>query len=277
VSDAHADGLGRAADMLAHALQRGGSIAVLTGAGVSAESGIPTFRGGAAPGTEPAEALWSRFDPMDLASPEGFRRHPEAVTRWYAWRRRLVLETRPNPGHAALAELEAVVSSAGGVFTLLTQNVDRLHQRAGSGERGGRVVELHGDLLTWRCVRSGERFEGSELDALLADDANFPPVSPRDGSPIRPNVVWFGEALPADAIEGAAEAVASCDVFVAIGTSAVVYPAAGFISAAAQCSAQTIELNAEATPASGSTDVSVRGASGRLLPELVQLLADRSA
>lgn len=274
--NAEADRCRQTAALLRAAIDRGGDVAVLTGAGVSAESGVPTFRGvaigasGHSTGRPRHEALWSEYDPMHLASIEGFRADPVAVTRWYAWRRSLVRNTDPNAGHHALVEIEAIVTSAGGRFTLLTQNVDRLHHRAGSGSHGGRVVELHGNIHIWRSLSAGNEFAGAELDELLADDKGFPPRDPTDGSVLRPCVVWFGETLPSDAFEAAAEASSSCAVFIAAGTSAVVYPAAGLVTAASQNGSATVEINADVTPASGLVDITLRGASGIVLPELAR-------
>ncbi len=270
-----------AAALLRDAVTRGGSVCVVTGAGVSAESGVPTFRGGSDSDADDDEAaLWSRYDPMELASPEGFRADPATVTRWYAWRRRLVQRCEPNEGHAALAELERRVVDGGGRFTLATQNVDRLHQRAGSGAGGGDVLELHGTLMEWRSAArrssdepgagdGAETFRGEELNALLAEGAAFPPVSPRDGSALRPCVVWFGESLPSGVFERAMRAASSCDVFLSVGTSAVVYPAAGLLGLAQQAKARTIEVNLGATPASDAVDVALVGKSGEVLPRLL--------
>ncbi|HYE62546.1 MAG TPA: NAD-dependent deacylase [Phycisphaerales bacterium] len=199
------------------------SIVVLTGAGVSAESGIRTFR-------DTMEGLWKEFDPARLATPEAFAADPELVTRWYDWRRLGCLAAEPNPGHMALADLERQQrskhnpQSPGGAmgFTLLTQNVDRLHQRAGSVN----VVELHGSILQWRCCKTGDKTTPPP-EAFK----EFPPRS-TCGALLRPDVVWFGETLPPEALDAADDAVASCDVFISIGTSSVVYPAAGYIQQA---------------------------------------------
>lgn len=229
---------------------------VLTGSGVSAESNIPTFRGG---GGGTMAALWADFDPRTLATPEAFEADPALVTKWYDWRRLMCLRAEPNPGHLALAALQKRAEREGRRFTLLTQNVDGLHQRAGSSG----VVELHGSIMRWRGVRTG-------TPADLPDDAfeSYPPTLPT-GEPIRPSVVWFGEALPGEALRAADEALASCDVFMSIGTSAVVYPAAGFIEVARQACAVTIEINPESTPISATVDVCLRGPAGEVLPRLV--------
>ncbi len=257
-----------APDELARLLSTSRRIAVLTGAGISAESGLRTFRGvtsahAASGGPPDMAALWKDFDPATLATPEAFERNPELVTRWYDWRRLGCLAAEPNPGHLALAELERRVTGAHGpaAFTLLTQNVDRLHHRAGSVN----VVELHGSIVQWRCTLTGERLTppGEPFKA-------FPPPSPfAPGALLRPDVVWFGEALPPEAMAAAGEAVAACDLFLSIGTSSVVYPAAGFIQQAARRGAATVEINLEATPISGLVGLSVRARAGDVLPRAI--------
>jgi NAD-dependent deacetylase len=251
----------------AHRLREARRVVVLTGAGVSAESGLRTFRGAtnatAADLPKDMQALWKEFDPASLATPEAFEANPEMVTRWYDWRRLGCLAAEPNPGHRALAEIERRLSAPerGGEFTLLTQNVDRLHQRAGSRN----VVELHGTIITWRCTRTGHEIEppGEPMPV-------FPPPSPFvPGALLRPNVVWFGEALPEHALTTAHRVSCDCDVFLSIGTSSVVWPAAGFVELAASNGAFCIEVNAEATPASRRMDVTLRGRSGEVLPRLV--------
>lgn len=237
------------------------SLAVLTGAGISAESGLRTFRGvtvgpAATPMPEDMAALWKEFDPATLATPEAFARDPKMVTRWYDWRRLGCLAAEPNAGHLALAAIEAWVAARGGVFTLLTQNVDRLHQRAGSKA----VVELHGSIIVWRCTKTGERSEPP------ASPFTEYPVRTRAGGLLRPDVVWFGEMLPADAIAAAEAAASTCEVFISAGTSAQVFPAAGFIRHAAARGAFTAEINAEDTPISDLVDLSIRGSTGLVLP-----------
>jgi NAD-dependent deacetylase len=256
---------------LASALAAARSVVVITGAGVSAESGLRTFRGN----EKDMRSLWKDFDPMTLATPEAFEADPETVTRWYDWRRMGCLAAEPNPGHVALAELEAIVagraSSAtpprpspkgGGSFTLLTQNVDRLHQRAGSTN----VVELHGTIMEWRCTKTGNKFTPGPEEMK-----EFPPRS-QWGGLLRPDVVWFGEMLPEQAVATAQMAVARCDVFMSVGTSSVVYPAAGFIHAARARGAFTAEVNAEETVISTMVDVSLRGKSGEVLPRVLEVM-----
>lgn len=244
-------------DMLAAArvaVARARSVVVLTGAGISAESGIPTFRGG-------MTALWKSFDPATLATPEAFARDPKTVTEWYDWRRLKCREAEPNAGHLALAALERIVHERNGDFTLLTQNVDRLHQRAGSKH----VVELHGNIMEWRCAATGRMVDAPE-DAWPA----CPPPSPhRTGSFCRPCVVWFGESLPPDAVAAAEEAVHACDLFMSIGTSSVVFPAAGFVQLASRLGARTVEVNMDPTPISRQVDFALHGKAGDLLPRLI--------
>jgi NAD-dependent deacetylase len=228
------------------------SVAVLTGAGVSAESGIPTFR-------DALTGLWSKYDPTQLATPEAFARDAALVCRWYDERRLRCATKEPNAAHHALVAMERRVSEAGGSFTLITQNVDGLHARAGSRN----LVEIHGSLSKWRCTGTGFEFE--------AGPEPFDEHPPRSasGHPMRPGVVWFGEALPARALARAMEALSACDLFVSIGTSAVVYPAAGFVHVARQAGAVTIEINAEATPISSDVDLAIHARAGEALPAIV--------
>ncbi|MCS7043365.1 MAG: NAD-dependent deacylase [Bryobacteraceae bacterium] len=224
-------------------------VAALTGAGISAESGIPTFRG---PG-----GLWRNFRPEDLATPEAFHRDPNLVWEWYDWRRGLIAQARPNLGHYALAELE---QKMGGRFMLITQNVDGLHNRAGSQ----RVLKLHGDIWWTLCTACGD--VTSDYRVPLPE---LPPRCAKCGGLLRPGVVWFGEALPARTWEQAEEAARSCDVLIVAGTSAVVYPAASLAPLAKRYGARIIEINTEETPLSGAADLCLRGASGELLPRII--------
>jgi len=233
-------------------LKEADSVAVLTGAGVSAESGIPTFR-------DAQTGLWARYDPMQLATPEAFARDPALVSRWYDERRSKCASCAPNPGHFALARLQAACAEAGKRFTLITQNVDRLHQQAGSTD----PLELHGTLWVWRCTACGEEREERETP--------FPEYPPRCGcgGARRPGVVWFGEALPAAVLAAAWQAVEQCGVFMSLGTSSLVEPAASLGRVAAAAGAKTVEINPEETPLSSLVDVSVRGTTGTLLPLIV--------
>ncbi|HLF23555.1 MAG TPA: NAD-dependent deacylase [Burkholderiales bacterium] len=236
-------------------LQAARALVVVTGAGVSAESGIPTFR-------DAMTGLWARYNPEDLATPAAFARNPERVSRWYDERRVRCASCAPNPGHYALAELERRFLEAGRDFVLLTQNVDRLHQRAGSK----RVVELHGTLWVWRCTDCG-----AEREESPAPFATYPPRC-ECGGLRRPGVVWFGETLPTDALAQAHPALEACDVFLSVGTSAMVEPAASFVHLAKGVGTRTIEINLDSTPISDFVDYSLRGKTGEILPQVVQRL-----
>ena len=266
MTDALDQALSRARDAIAGAHRA----VVLTGSGVSAESKIPTFRdahesesGGADAGDDTMRALWAEFDPQTLATPEAYASDPEMVTRWYDWRRLKCLQAEPNPGHTALADMQRRADSAGRSFTLITQNVDGLHQRAGSSG----VVELHGSITAWRGVNSGRPYP----EAGPLPDGPFTEYPPRfaDGETARPCVVWFGETLPEHALTAAEAALASCELFLSVGTSSQVYPAAGMIHTARSAGATTIEINPDATPISGMIDIPLRGRSGEILPKLL--------
>lgn len=222
-------------------------IAVLTGAGISAESGVPTFRG--------PEGLWRTFKPEELATPAAFARDPKLVWEWYDWRRALISKVEPNAGHIALAALEDRTPD----FTLITQNVDGLHERAGSN----RVVRIHGSIWRVRCVDCGA--ENTD------DRVPLPVLPPRCGCGelVRPCVVWFGEPLPRKEWAAAERAVTQCDLLLVIGTSAQVYPAASLIPMAMQAKARVIEINPEDSPLSGVTDLWLRGKAGEILPQLI--------
>lgn len=223
------------------------AVAVLTGAGVSAESGVPTFRG--------AGGLWRQYRAEDLATPGAFARDPRLVWEWYDWRRTLIAGVQPNAAHEALARLERRKAQ----FMLITQNVDGLHERAGSR----RVIKLHGDIWLVRCLQCRREFRDER--------APLPELPPRCacGGLLRPGVVWFGEALPAAAWEQAEEAARSADVFLVVGTSAVVYPAAGLAMTAQAAGARVIEVNLEETAFSACAACSLRGRAGEILPELI--------
>lgn len=238
--------LATVATILRHARE----IVVLTGAGVSAESGVPTFR-------DAMTGLWSRYDPMQLATPEAFERNPELVWNWYAWRRGLVAQAEPNPAHHALAALETRHPA----FTLVTQNVDRLHQRAGSTQ----VVELHGNLEENRCSRE------NRVVPTDRTPAGTPPLCQHCGSPLRPNVVWFGEPLPAKALERAFLAARRCDLLLCIGTSSLVYPAAALPTEALGQGATVVEINADTTPLTPHASYHLQDKAGELVPQLVTL------
>ena len=230
------------------------SIVVLTGAGISAESGIPTFR-------DAMTGLWARYRPEDLATPEAFLRDPRTVWDWYAWRRARVAEVRPNAGHEALARLERLAASRGADFLLVTQNVDGLHAASGSLK----VVELHGNIRRVKCFAHGH-------PAAQWDDAALgPPPCATCGSPLRPDVVWFGETLPPEALRAALAAARGCDVFLSVGTSGLVEPAASLPYAALEGGARVIEVNPQPTPLARRAWAAFAGASGEVLPSLVPL------
>ncbi len=228
-------------------LQESGSVVVLTGAGISAESGVPTFRG--------EGGLWRQYRAEELATPEVFARDPKLVWEWYDWRRGIVAGTRPNLGHIALAELERQVSD----FTLVTQNVDGLHDMAGSAH----PLKLHGDIWELRCTQCSHR--ETNRDVPLQE---IPPRC-QCGALLRPNIVWFGEALPAGVIEAAWSRSEQADLFLVVGTSALVQPAASLPLAAKSKGAHLVEINLELTPISGRCDVSLLGSSGAILPQLI--------
>jgi NAD-dependent deacetylase len=249
--DRTAESASNAIARVAARLKAARAVAVITGAGISAESGVPTFRG--------AQGLWRSFRPEQLATPEAFARDPALVWEWYRWRRRVIAGTRPNPGHLALARLEHRFEA----FTLLTQNVDGLHREAGSRH----LVELHGNIWRARCSREPRRVVDQR-----GETSGDPVPRCSCGAPLRPDVVWFGEPLDQEAIERAAQAVSTCDVLLVVGTSAVVYPVAGLPALAKRRQALVVEVNVEDTPLSADSDAVLRGPSGVLLPELERLL-----
>lgn len=231
------------------------SIVVLTGAGVSAESGLATFR-------DPEEGHWSKYDPMQLATVHAFNSDPELVTRWYHWRFTRASDVEPNPGHYAIGALQRHKATQNQSLTLITQNVDGLHQRGGATD----VVELHGTIHTWRCTKTGKE---KSLTDLSFDEF---PIQSDDGGLMRPCIVWFGETLPENALQRSFEAMAECDLFISIGTSGTVEPAASFILAAKENGAATIEINRDPTPNTNIADVSLQGASGKILPLILDEL-----
>ncbi len=237
----------------AQIVQQARHVAVLTGAGVSAESGIATFR-------DAQTGQWSKFDPQQLASPTGFMRDPGLVWRWYMDRLDALQRVSPNPGHYALAQLADHVPR----LTLITQNVDDLHERAGS--QG--VIHLHGNLAAFRCHTCAAPY------TLRAEDrrAPMPPTCPRCGGRIRPAVVWFEELLPEDALAQAEAAAQTCDVLLIVGTSGIVFPAAQLPWTAQAAGAQLIDINPDETPYTQSAAVSLRGPSGVVLPALLRAL-----
>ena len=228
-------------------LRQAKHVAVLTGAGISAESGVPTFRG--------AGGLWKQFRAVDLATPEAFSRDPKLVWEFYNWRRELLAPLSPNPGHYALAEIERRVPH----FTLITQNIDGLHKKAGSGN----IIELHGNIWQVRCT-------GCEA---LKEDLRVPlpelPQCESCGSLLRPHVVWFGEMLDPQVLNAAFDAISECDLMIVIGTSGTVQPAASMGVQAKKSGATVAEVNLEPTPYSDVYNISISGKSGEILPQLL--------
>jgi NAD-dependent protein deacetylase/lipoamidase len=227
-------------------LRRAQKIVALTGAGISAESGLATFR-------DAQSGLWSKFKPEELATAEAFQRNPKLVQNWYEWRRDQALNATPNAGHLALAEMEKRAPE----FLLVTQNVDGLHARAGSQ----RIVELHGNIHRFRCFNNDCATENFDIRNGRCRSC---------GADLRPDVVWFGEMLPVDALEHAIAAAENCGVFFSIGTSSVVYPAADLWRRAKSTGAIVVEINKDPTSLTSLADYSFLGKAGEILPELVR-------
>ncbi len=242
-------------EALIDALRSSRHVCVLTGSGISAESGVPTFR-------EAQTGLWAKFDPHELATPEAFLRDPELIWKWYRWRRELVSNVEPNAGHNALVDLAEQTNG----FTLITQNVDGLHQRAGSQD----VIEFHANLFDDRC------FDEGCVVTDAKDDSCEVPSCPACGGNLRPGVVWFGEAIPEHALHDAMTAASSCDLFLSIGTSSLVWPAAGLADAARTAGATIVEVNPDTTPLSNASDFRLIGHAGTVLPELIRRLVAAS-
>lgn len=232
-------------------------VAVLSGAGVSKESGIPTFR-------EAQTGLWARYDPEQLATPAAFERDPDLVWSWYMYRYDLVRQSQPNPGHHALADLERLVLR----LVILTQNVDGLHKAAGSTD----VVELHGNLRRFRCSAGCQGFPTVIDLGDISYDREHAPRCPHCGVPVRPDVVWFGEALSPNALRRAFATASECDVMLVIGTSGVVQPAASLPYEAHRAGATVIEVNPAPGQVTPAAHVFLRGASGQVLPHVVDAL-----
>ena len=230
-------------------------VTVLSGAGVSAESGVPTFR-------DVETGLWAKVDPYEISSAQGWRRHPEKVWAWYLWRHYMMKAVEPNNGHLAVAAWQDYAE-----VHVVTQNVDNLHERAGSE----RVYHLHGSLFEFRCDRCQSVYDGA-LPDMSEPVAAVPPPQCRCGGLIRPNVVWFGEPLPDDAWERSVEAVSNADVVIVVGTSSIVYPAAGLPELALANGTAVVEVNPERTPLSDWATVTLRETAADALPNLLQRL-----
>jgi NAD-dependent deacetylase len=239
-------------EVLADRLKAAARVTILTGAGVSAASGVPTFRG--------SGGLWRQFRAEDLATPGAFSRNPVLVWEWYAWRRELIASCHPNAAHDVIAQWSREFERC----TVITQNVDDLHLRAGTLN----LLRVHGslwELSCWsECGAPTWRDEAVPLSPL-------PPSCPACGGVARPAVVWFGEPLPTRELDSAA-AACDCDVFVAVGTSAIVYPAAGLAHEARRRGAFAVEINLEATAASADVDLAIHGPADQLLPNIARRL-----
>lgn len=233
-------------DSLISKLREARRVTFITGAGISAESGVPTFRG--------KDGLWKNYRAEELATPWAFEKNPELVWKWYDWRRGIIAKAKPNPGHLTISRLEKFYPE----FTLITQNVDGLHRKAGSEN----IIEIHGNLWRVRCTKEGKTF--------FLYDVPLQEIPPRCdcGALVRPDVVWFGESLDPILIRRANQALSSCDLLFVVGTSGVVHPVAGFPSIARQSGAFVIEINLDATPISSLANIAIKGKSGEVLPEI---------
>lgn len=244
-------------EQAASLIKRAKTIAILTGAGVSKESGVPTFR-------DAMEGLWAQYDPQQLATPQAFAANPKLVWEWYAWRRKMVSRSKPNPGHIALAQLADMKPDV----HLITQNVDDLHEQAGSRD----VLHLHGNIALNKCSRN---CQGNptyvDLQTIQEPDAS-PPLCPHCGAYLRPDVVWFGEILPEYELQQALHYSRTCDVMLVVGTSGLVSPASQLPELARQARAAVIEVNPEASAISRIATVHLKGRSGEMLPLLLNVL-----
>ena len=223
------------------------SVTVLTGAGISADSGVPTFRG--------TDGLWRNFRPEELASPDAFARDPRLVWEWYNWRRELISTKNPNPAHFAIADMERRFNR----YWLITQNVDGLHRAAGSQQ----LSEIHGNIWKVRCTKCGRVQENHEVPIPI-----LPSCQTCSGL-LRPHIVWFGESLDPDDIQRSYQALENCEVMLIVGTSGVVYPAASFAPIAKSAGAFVVEINLDATPHSGLVDIALQGRARDLVPPLL--------
>ncbi len=230
-------------------LKQAQSVTVLTGAGISADSGVPTFRG--------KDGLWRSFRAEDLATPEAFAKNPQLVWEWYDWRRELIASKSPNPGHHALAEMENRCPR----FTLITQNVDGLHEQSGSRN----ILEIHGNIWKARCTVCKQVSENREVPISILPYCS----SPKCGALLRPHIVWFGESLAEKEIQDSMTALQSCDVMLVVGTSGVVQPAASFAGIAKSCGAFVVEINTDPSTQSTLLDQVLRGKASDVLPKLL--------
>lgn len=230
-------------------LRKASCVVIITGAGVSAESGIPTFRG--------QDGLWKQYRVEELATPEAFAKNPELVWEWYCWRRKIISNAKPNPGHIAIAEVEKIFQN----FLLITQNVDGLHRVAGSKK----LVEIHGNIWETRCVKCNTVEQDMELDFRKIGVCN------NCGARKRPNVVWFGESIPAESFKKALSVTQICDFMIVAGTSGIIQPIASLPFMAKQLGAFVLEINIDSTPISHIADAFIKGRSGEILPVLLAL------
>jgi NAD-dependent deacetylase len=240
----------------AEVLQSAKLVGVLTGAGVSKESGVPTFR-------DAQTGLWAKYDPQQLATPTAFKQNPKLVWDWYQFRRDLVSQAQPNPGHRALAELEQYVPAV----EVITQNVDDLHEQAGSTN----VTHLHGNIARTKCFDNCQG-EPTVIDLTTVAYDETPPACPHCGAHLRPDVVWFGEILPLAALDHAKTISTQCDVMLVVGTSGLVTPAASLPSYAKQAGATIIEINPDYSMITRIADLKLEGPSGEMLPQVIEVL-----
>lgn len=235
-------------------------ITILTGAGVSKESGVPTFR-------DALEGLWAKYDPQDLATPQAFKANPKLVWDWYEWRRKLAQKVQPNKGHFALAELQTIKPTV----HLITQNVDDLHEQAGSNN----VIHLHGNIASHKCFNNCQgQATLIDIETLTYDVDAGPPLCPYCSAYVRPNVVWFGEMLPNYELTKASEYSQLCDLMIVVGTSGMVSPASQLPSIAKQSGAKIIEVNPDESMITPLADIKLDGASGVMLPQVIEALHD---
>ncbi|MEP0813620.1 MAG: NAD-dependent deacylase [bacterium] len=235
-------------------------LVVLTGAGVSAESGVPTFRD--------KDGLWDKYDVTTLATPEAFEEDPAFVWQWYDWRRQKVKGVKPNPGHYAIAELEKLARARGAEFTLITQNIDNLHNLAGSEN----VLELHGNI--WKARRWGTGPDDASVREFHECPLAECPPRDADGAILRPHIVWFGEMLSVHVIRAAEAAAVECDAMLVVGTSNVVYPAAALPYSVLRRRGTVVEINPGVTPLTCDATISIRAESGSALPEIVAAMRE---
>jgi NAD-dependent deacetylase len=244
----------------AEAVDQARLVVISSGAGISKESGVPTFR-------DAQDGLWAKYDPGELASPQAFERNPDLVWSWYMHRLHMAMNAQPNPGHDAVAELEQLVPQV----VVLTQNVDGLHARAGSTD----IVELHGRLGRFKCFANCQGAPTYVDIATVPHDDDHAPDCPHCDSKLRPDIVWFGEILPSDALQRAYDLSASCDVMIVVGTSGVVQPAASLPTLARRAGAVVIEVNPEPSLITRDANIFLQGKSGEMLPQLVAAIRER--